>query len=105
MRHLIAQQLVIELVRMIAELNRLRQQAHLLQISAAFVCRQIIQFGSMAPRNEKTIALVKLPHAQKSDAVRETPDDLGRAEFIDRLHFPTKWAVALIQGRLPVISG
>ena len=51
MRHLIPQQLIIELVRTIARLNRLGQQTHFLEIKTAFVGRQIVQLRGVAARD------------------------------------------------------
>ena len=99
-RHLIAQQLVIELVRSIIRLNSLRQQAHLVEISPAFIRPQFVQFRGMAARDQEAVTLIELPHAQQGDAMRKMPDNIGGAELLDRLDLPAKGTIRLVQGKL-----
>src|SRR5262245_30914469 len=58
-RHQIAEQLVIELVRSEATLDRASEQAHLFQISATRIVGEATQLGGVLASNEDAVAGVE----------------------------------------------
>ena len=77
-RHLVAEQLVIQLVRPEALLDGARQQAHLVEVSAAVGVVQPAQFGGVTAGDEDAVAVIELPRPEQRHRVRELPDDVLR---------------------------
>src|SRR6266851_4759888 len=94
-RHLIAEQLVIELVWPKRLFDSAGENAHFVEVRATFGVGKLAQFRGMAARDQDAVALIRLPRAEQRDGMRERPDHLFRGG-IEVVKLLTKGAVGVL---------
>src|SRR5438132_797325 len=94
MRHLVAEQFVIQLVRPKTIGDSRGQQAHLVEVGMTFGVAQLNQFPRVTSCNQDTVTMIILPRTKERDGVRELPDNIFRRQFAEPGKLQTKRTTA-----------